>query len=388
MKKFVLIIIMMVMLVGCTSSKKEEDFIDKKINEMTLDEKIGQMMIIFYRNGNMDSTLKSSLDTVKPGGFILFNENITTYENTLKLVKDIKATSKIPMFISIDQEGGSVQRLSMLSEASKIPYMYYVGKMNDEKLSEEVGKVVGEELRVIGVNMDFAPVLDIYENKENTVIGKRSFGESKEVVSKQALAFSKGLESTGVIPVYKHFPGHGNTKEDSHYELPVVSKTKEELLNDDLVPFKEAIKNDAKVIMIGHLAVPEITHDNTPASLSRELITDLLKNELGYNGIVITDALNMGALTKNYNQDEIYVKAINAGVDILLMPPGSVKALESIKKSVNDGLISEDTINKSVKKILKLKYDMIEKDYDKYLDKSYLNSDSHKEVLSKIKVDN
>ena len=386
MKKFVLIIIMMVMLVGCTSSKKEEDFIDKKINEMTLDEKIGQMMIIFYRNGDMDSTLKSSLNTVKPGGFILFNENITTYEKTLKLVKDIKATSKIPMFISIDQEGGRVQRLSMLSEASNIPYMYYVGKMNDEKLSEDVGKVVGEELRVIGVNMDFAPVLDIYENKENTVIGKRSFGESKEIVSKQALAFSKGLESTGVIPVYKHFPGHGNTKEDSHYELPVVSKTKEELLNDDLVPFKEAIKNDAKVIMIGHLAVPEITHDNTPASLSRELITDLLKKELGYNGLVITDALNMGALTKNYNQDEIYVKAINAGVDILLMPPGSVKALESIRKSVNDGLISEDTINKSVKKILKLKYDMIEKDYDKYLDKSYLNSDSHKEVLSKIKV--
>ena len=386
MKKFVLIVIMMVMLVGCTSSKKEEDFIDKKINEMTLDEKIGQMMIIFYRNGDMDSTLKSSLNTVKPGGFILFNENITTYEKTLKLVKDIKATSKIPMFISIDQEGGRVQRLSMLSEASNIPYMYYVGKMNDEKLSEDVGKVVGEELRVIGVNMDFAPVLDIYENKENTVIGKRSFGESKEIVSKQALAFSKGLESTGVIPVYKHFPGHGNTKEDSHYELPVVSKTKEELLNDDLVPFKEAIKNDAKVIMIGHLAVPEITHDNTPASLSRELITDLLKKELGYNGLVITDALNMGALTKNYNQDEIYVKAINAGVDILLMPPGSVKALESIRKSVNDGLISEDTINKSVKKILKLKYDMIEKDYDKYLDKSYLNSDSHKEVLSKIKV--
>ena len=385
MKKHLLIVVLFIILiVGC--STKKENNIDKMIKDMTLEEKIGQMMIIFYREDHMDSTLKNSLKTVKPGGFILFGENFSNYDNTLKLIKEIKSTSSIPMFMSIDEEGGRVQRLLSLkeTEVSDVPSMYDVGKMNDLDLTEEVGKLVGEELRVFGVNMDFAPVLDIYENKDNKVIGKRSFGEDKEIVSKHALAFSKGLSSTGVIPVYKHFPGHGNTSVDSHVDLPIVTKTKKELLEDDLVPFKNAIKDGAKVIMIGHLAVPEITGDNTPASLSRTIITDLLKDELGFDGLVITDALNMGALTKNYTQDEIYVKAINAGVDILLMPPGSVNALNSIKKSVEEGLISEETINKSVKKILTLKYDMIEKDYNSYFDKSYLNSDKHKEIINQI----
>ena len=389
MKKLLIIsILLLVIISGCTSNKKEKDNIDKMLDEMSLEEKIGQMMIIFYRSDKMDSTLKKSLDTVKPGGFILFSENFSNYDNSIKLIKEIKETSKIPMFISIDEEGGRVQRLLALKEeVSNVPSMYDVGKMGDLNLTEGVGRVIGEELRVFGINLDFAPVLDIYENKDNTVIGNRSFGEDKETVSKQALAFANGLSRTGVIPVYKHFPGHGNTSVDSHYELPVVTKTKNELLNDELVPFKDAIDNGAEIIMIGHLAVPKITGDNTPASLSRKLITDLLKDELGYKGLVITDALNMGALTNNYTQDEVYVKAINAGVDILLMPPGSINALESIKKSVESGLISEDTINKSVRKILELKYNKssVVKEYDKYLDKSYLNSDEHKEILNKIK---
>ena len=328
--------------------------------------------------------LLNNLNTVKPGGFILFSDNIKSYEQTKKLIEDINNTSDIPMFISIDQEGGRVLRIKKLSDAkvTNIPSMYHLGLTKDTKLSYEVGKVVGEELRVFGINMNFAPVLDIYSNKENTVIGDRSFGTTSDLVSKMALSFAEGQESTGIISVYKHFPGHGNTSEDSHYTLPVITKTKEELMNLELKPFIEAIHNGADVIMIGHLAVPSITKDDTPASLSKEIITDLLKNELGYNGLVITDALNMDALTNEYTEEEIYVNAINAGVDILLMPDFDNETIEIITNAIANGTIAIEEIDNSVEKILELKYDklFIENPYTK----EYLGSTEHQEIISRI----
>lgn len=407
MKKFLIFLFSIFFIVGCSTNfdnnstnnsntenndenETEIDNIEKRVNDtlenMTLEEKIGQMMIVYYTSSTMDNTLKSALTDVKPGGFILFKDNITTYDNTLKLIKDIKSTSDIPMFISIDQEGGNVQRLLSLSdkEVSNIPYMSEVGETNDTALAEEVGKVIAEELRAFGINMDFAPVIDVYSNKDNTVIGKRAFGSDSELVSRMGIALAKGLLDNGVIPVYKHFPGHGNTAVDSHSALPIVDKTKEELLSLDLVPFKDAIENGAEVIMIGHLAVPKITNDNIPASLSKSLITDFLKGEMGYNGLVITDALNMGALTNYYSQEEIYVKAIEAGVDLLLMPSSSRKALATIKEAVEEGIITEEQINESVRKILTLKYKYIEEDYNNYLPESTLNSNDHQEILNKI----
>ena len=389
----ILIIFIIILFSGCESKTKEEVNMEKRVEEklsnMTLDEKIGQMLMIFYRKDTVDNTLRDSLKTVKPGGFILFAENFTSYNQSLEFIKEVKSSSDIPMIISVDQEGGRVQRIKELSdkEVSIIPAMNYVGKMDDIKLTKDIGKVIGEELRVFGINMDFAPVMDVWENKDNTVIGKRSFGNTPEFVSKHALALGEGLKETGIIPVYKHFPGHGNTSVDSHEDLPVVTKTKEELLKDDIIPFMDAIKNGEEVIMIGHLAVPSITGDNTPASLSRKIITDLLKNELGFKGLVITDALNMGALTNNYTQDEVYIKAINAGVDILLMPNGSKDALNTIRDAVNKGMISEDTINNSVRKILTLKYKYIEDDYDEYLDSSQLNSKAHQKIVNKVVVE-
>ena len=388
-KKIIAFLLLVLLLVpGCTKEEKkiEKVDVDKMLENMSLEEKIGQMLMIFYRSGEFDTTLENSLRTVKPGGMIFFSENFTSYKKSIDLIKKVKETSDIPMFISIDQEGGKVQRIKELTdkEVSIIPSMYDVGLKDDLELTTKVGKVIGEELRVFGINMDFAPVMDVYENEENTVIGKRSFGTDAKTVSKQALALGKGLKESGIIPVYKHFPGHGNTSVDSHYDLPVVEKTKEELLEDDLIPFIDAIKNNEDVIMIGHLAVPSITGDDTPASLSRTIITDLLKEELGFKGLVITDALNMGALTNNYTQDEVYVKAINAGVDILLMPNGSKNALDSIKESVKKGLISEETINNSVKKILTLKYSKIADNYNEYLNESYLNSEEHQKVIDSI----
>ena len=233
--------------------------------------------------------------------------------------------------------------------------------------------------------MDFAPDIDVFSDPNNTVIGKRSFGSDKELVAKHGVSLAKGLEDNGVIAVYKHFPGHGNTSVDSHYSLPVLDLTKEELENVDVYPFKEAIKNNASVIMIGHLAVPGLTGNNIPASLSKEMITNYLKNELGYKGLVVTDALNMGALTNYYSAEEICGKAVEAGVDILLMPTSSRTCLKSVQDAVNNGTITEEQINESVRKILKLKYEKIEENYNEYLDKSYLGNQEHKDIIDKIK---
>lgn len=396
-KTWICILLLLVMVTGCGKKesldnkppKEEKDELTLKVEntlkEMTLEEKIGQMLMVFYRSTTADDNLITTLNDVKPGGFILFSENFKSYTQAKKFIDDVNATSDIPMFISVDQEGGRVQRLKSLEDSpvTIIPSMQSLGNTNDEKLSYEVGKVVGEELRVFGVNMDFAPSLDIYSNPQNTVIGSRSFGTTSEVVSKMGLSFAKGLKSTGIIPVYKHFPGHGDTKEDSHYTLPVINKTKEELMNMELLPFIDAIKNDAEVIMIGHLAVPTITGDNTPASLSHKLITELLKEELGYSGLVITDALNMKALTNDYSVKEIYVNAINAGVDILLMPSPSRDAVKLIKEAVMNKELTEEQINQSVGKILRLKYKEFQKE-NKYT-KDYLGNEEHQEIISKIK---
>lgn len=357
--------------------------VDRKLKEMTLDEKIGQMLIISVTGTSLNSTTKNNLTKYKPGGVILFANNLADYNTTIKFVDNMKKTSSIPLIVSIDQEGGKVQRLTSITGklATNIPPMFSLGKMDDTNLSYSVGTVIAEELRVFGFNMDFAPVLDVLASEDSKVIGTRSFGTDPNLVSKMGISLAKGLESKGVIAVYKHFPGHGSTETDSHYDLPVLSKTKAELYDKDFIPFQNAIQNDAKVIMIGHLAVPNITGNNIPASLSKVLITDILKKEMGYKGLVITDALNMGALSKNYTEKQIYEMAINAGVDILLMPKSPESAIKYIKQSIKEGKIKESQINESVRKILMLKYTNLKTDK---LSTSYLGSKAHKDIINKV----
>ncbi len=363
--------------------EQEQSQINQIFNNLTLDEKIGQLLVLSNRTSKMTEDLKSTLIKLKPGGFILFKENISNYEDTSNLIKEIKNTNEIPMLISIDQEGGKVQRLTEIPnyEISKIPSNKSIGDTKDEKLAYDIGAIIAEELQVFGINVDFAPVIDVVDNEKNQVIGDRSFGSDASLVSRMGVSLAKGLEEHGVIPVYKHFPGHGSTEVDSHYDLPVLNKTKEELYQNELIPFQEAIKNNAEMIMIGHLAVPNISNDNTPASLSKEIIQNLLKEELQYKGLIITDALNMKAITDNYSEKEIYEKALNAGVDLLLMPINPEKAIEYIKELIREQKVKEEQIDISVKKILSLKY---QKMSTKINPVENLGSQEHQAVLSKI----
>lgn len=391
MKK-IFVLLLIVFLAGCNSVVKKnntekikedivkKDKIDVILENMSLEEKISQMLILEYDSDYVDDNLKNFLNTTSPGGFILMKDNITTFDKTRQFVSDLKSNSKYPLIISIDEEGGSVQRLKYLIDASptNIPFMYNVGLTNNSDLAYNVGKVIAEEVRTVGVNVDFAPVLDIYSNPNNTVIGKRSFGSNADLVSNMGINFTKGLEDNGVISVYKHFPGHGDTDTDSHVSLPIINKSVDDLKKIELVPFSKAIKNGAKMIMIGHMALPLVTNDNTPASLSKEII-DILKNDLNYEGLIVTDALNMGALTNNYSNEEVYIKAIEAGNDLLLIPSDGINTINIIKDKV-----SENRINESVRKILKFKYDYLDKDI--FLDKSYLGSAEHAKIIEQIPV--
>lgn len=392
-KKFIILFIFIItILTGCSNNKKvsNKDFeklsIEEKVNykmdNLSIDEKIAQMLIVYYIGDEYDENLSNIIKEVKPGGFILMSDNITTYDRTLNFVKGMQNDSDIPMIISTDEEGGSVQRIKEIRDISvtDIPYMYYLGQTKDKNLAYKVGEIIANELRTIGVNLTYAPVMDIYSNPNNTVIGKRSFGSDPNTVYDMATSLKNGIEDNLVNTCIKHFPGHGDTETDSHFETPIINKTLDELENSDLLPFIKSI-NDTNMIMVGHIALPKITNSSIPASLSKEIVTDLLKNKYNYKGLVITDALNMRSLTNNYSDKEIYTMAINAGVDLLLMPNGSKNAIKYIKEAIDDEEIDINTINESVRKILTYKYSNIK---ENYLDKSYLNKSEYSNVLNQI----
>lgn len=357
----------------------DEDGILTTVKHMSLDEKIGQLIIAYYDSDVYDEQVKELVENKKLGGFIISKGNITTYDKTKNYIDELQKHSKIPLIISIDEEGGVVQRLKYLTDTRPIdiPPMLDLGNTNDKKLAYQVGQVIAEEVRTIGVNVVYAPVIDVYSNPDNTVIGDRSFANYPDRVVNMANALAKGLENNGVIATYKHFPGHGDTIIDSHEDLPLIEKSYDDLKKLELIPFAEAIKNNAKIIMIGHLALPNVTGNNAPASLSKKII-DILKHDLGYQGLVITDALDMGALTKYYDESSICSLAINAGNDLLLMPSDINSCIDDVKSNV-----SEERINESVVKILRFKYKYLRKNNS--LDRSYLNSEKHQKIINRIK---
>ena len=365
MKKITLCILLIITtlltlsLSRCSNKNNQTiDVIQQKLDNMTLDEKIGQMITIGIDGYSVDDTAKQLITDKKVGGVILFKNNISYSNQLLQLINDIKginSTNKIPIFISVDQEGGRVNRLP--SEIKSLPSNEVVGNKNDNKLAYDIGKNIGYALGSFGFNMDFAPVLDVNSNPNNTVIGDRSFSNDKDKVASLGASEINGFKDSNIISVAKHFPGHGDTATDSHYALPIINKTLDELKSVEFVPFKKSIEEKVPAIMVSHILMPQIDANN-PASMSKTIITDILRKDLKFDGLIVTDDMTMGAVTNELDITTACINSINAGADLLLVCHGydnEINVINAIKDVVNNGIISIDTINRSVYKILSLK---------------------------------
>ena len=349
--------------------KKDDKKSDKKtaksvLAEMTLDEKIGQLFIVnpeqidgYDETVTMyDDTMKDILAKYPVGGVIQMTANVIDPEQITELNSKLQETSKYGLIIAVDEEGGSVARIG-LNDSFDVPRynsMYEIGSTGDTGKAKEVGQTIGGYIKKYGFNVDFAPDADVFTNPENTVIGYRAFSSDPQVASDMVSACIEGFHESGAGCCIKHFPGHGDTYEDTHTGGAVVNKSWDELLNCELMPFINNL-DKTDMVMISHITLPNVTDDGLPASLSKQLITDKLKTELGYKGIIITDSLSMGAVTDGSTPAQAAVKAFTAGADILLMPGNLGEAFDGIKQALDSGEITEERLDESVLKILELK---------------------------------
>ncbi|MBR4344511.1 MAG: glycoside hydrolase family 3 C-terminal domain-containing protein [Lachnospiraceae bacterium] len=356
------------------------------LSKMSLTEKIEQMIMPAIRAwGEVDKEepltkaphqIIQYLNNHKFCGIILFAQNITDTEQTVRLIDSLQAANAVGgrtgLFIALDQEGGVITRLSM---GTKMCGNMALGASGSEELTKKAAELIGKECMALGFNTDFAPVLDVNNNPANPIIGVRSFSDDPELVGKLGIAYVDGLASTGVITTVKHFPGHGDTATDSHTGLPCIDKSLEDLEKLEFIPYKAVADHDVDMIMTAHIQFPQIekntyksisdgTEINLPATLSHEIITGVLREKMDYDGVIVTDALEMDAIDKHFNKLDAAKLAINAGVDILLIPfdinndldiRDSEKYIQGIADMVTKGEISEETINDSVMRILKLK---------------------------------
>ena len=355
-----------------TDGISEEELLDKEVrtilDNMTLKQKIFQMFIVtpealVKNNSVIDAgdVTQNLLQEYPVGGLVFFTSNLICEEQTAQMLQSIQklatATVGLPAFLCVDEEGGRVARIGN-NDGFQVPK---VGAMGDIKSAEQAytaGDTIGQYLKSLGFNLDFAPDADVLTNKNNSAIGNRSFGSDPYKVLSYASEFSNGLHKNGILSTFKHFPGHGGTEADTHEGMAYTNKTYEELLHSELVPFAGAGKADVDFIMLSHICVPKVTGDDTPCSLSYQMATEILREELGYEGLVITDAMNMGAIVQKYTCEEATVSAIMAGADIVLMPENLDQAVQGVLSAVEDGDISEARIEESVARIIKTKLQM------------------------------
>ncbi len=332
--------------------------IQETIDKMTIEEKIGQLMIIGINGLTIDDHTKEMIEKYHIGGFILFKYNISDENQALELLNSLKKTNSansIPLFLSIDEEGGRVSRLP--NSFLKLPGAKKIGDINDRDISLEYGKIIGKRLQSLGFNMNFGPVLDVNSNPKNPVIGDRAFGSTVERVVDNGIQVMKGTRTEKIISIVKHFPGHGDTNMDSHIDLPVIDKDLEEMEQLELVPFKESMKESVDGIMIGHILFPKLD-SQYPVTLSRAVITGFLREKLAYEGLIISDDMTMGAIIKNYAIEEAAVNFIKAGGDLLLICHGyenHIKIIEKTKEEIHKGGITQEELDEKVYRILQIK---------------------------------
>ena len=340
----------------------EPDPLAEQLAAMTVEEKMGQLLIGGFEGTEIGDQATRLVQEYQVGGLILYGRNIAGAGQLVTLTNGLKALNGdgIPLFLSVDQEGGGVDR--MPPEVRRTPGAYCVGQTGSVPAAQSYGDVLAAECAAFGLNLDFAPVLDVWSNPGNTVIGQRAFSADARTVAGLGPAAARRMMDQGIIPAVKHFPGHGDTVVDSHVGLPVVDKSLEELEETELIPFRAAIQSagtDGQVpaVMVDHILLTQLDPER-PASLSPAVVTGLLREELGFAGAVLTDDLTMGAVTQSYGLGEAAVLAVEAGCDILLVchGPDSVPAVRTaLLEAAASGRITAERLDESVYRILRLK---------------------------------
>lgn len=365
-------------LAACSSDSStigaEENELEDSIEKMTLREKVGTMF--FVRPESMDTTIhwkeynelfehklqkvnKTMLAVNKDypvGGVILFAHNIDDENQLAEFIKEIRKLNGTPL-LAIDEEGGRVARIANNEnfDVPKYESMAAIAESGDPNDAYKAAFTIGSYIKEYGFDIDFAPVSDVNTNPDNIIIGPRAFSNDPETAADFVVSYLNGLDSAGIVGTLKHFPGHGDVKADTHFGYAQTNKTWKELLKCEMVPFKAGIDAGAQMIMTAHIAVPKVTGDNLPSTLSPVILQDKLRGELGFDGVIVTDAMDMGAITKQFNNKEATIKAIQSGVDIILCPQDFVEAFDAVVKAVEKGEIEESRIDESVHRILKLK---------------------------------
>ena len=370
---------------SCSEDEKPDipsiDDVESQLQKMTLREKVGQLFYVrpevldttihYGQTGGIDAstddltkiklqavnaTMKGVNEKYPVGGVILYAHNIDYEAQLTAFISQIRALKGSPL-LCIDEEGGRVARIGNNANfhVEKFESMDAIGKTGDAKNAYYCGNTIGTYLKKYGFDIDFAPVADVNTNPENIVIGKRAFSDDPAVAAQMVISYLQGLNDAHIVGCIKHFPGHGDTKADTHYGYAQSLKTWNEMVDCEMVTFKAGIQWGCKLIMTAHIGAPKVTGSDIPATMSSLILHDKLRKELGYQNIIITDAMEMGAITQQYTSAEAAVGSIKAGVDIVLGPQNFIEAFDAVVKAVEDGTLTEQRIDESVRRILKLK---------------------------------
>lgn len=340
------------------------------LSHMTLEEKVAQLFFVtpeaitgYNQVTRCGDVMRDALTRYPVGGLILLAQNLEDPEQTRDMLSGMQEhatdTQGVPILLGLDEEGGRVLRVAA-NPAFHVPNTPSMAELSalGEDAVYNAANAIGAYLKDLGFNLDFAPVADVFSNPQNDVIGDRSFGSDPQMVAQMAWRYAEALSRNDILAVYKHFPGHGDTLEDSHEGYAYSYKSAEELHETELVPFVDGIDRGIDIIMIAHITLPQVTEEAVPATLSKEIVTTLLREELGFDGIVITDALDMGAISDHYTAGEASVLALQAGCDMLLMADNFAIAYDAVLAAVQDGRLTEERIDESVLRILNLKLEM------------------------------
>lgn len=348
--------------VELTPEQKLDEIVNAGIEVMPLEDKVAGLFIVTPESITGVSTAVKAGDGTREalakyavGGIVYFSKNMQSEEQLKEMIDNTQLYTKYPLFIAVDEEGGSVSRVADAGIGTKVDTAQAIGETGDANNAYQAGNVIGGYLSALGFNLDFAPVADI-NSVEGSALESRTYGSDAATVAPFVTSMMQGLEDQNVTACLKHFPGIGNSTQDTHDGMATTERTLEEFRASEFAVFQAGIDAGADMIMVGHLSAPALTGDNTPCSLSSAVVTDILRNEMNYDGVIISDALNMSAVTEYYSADQAAILALKAGCDMLLMPEDFETAYNGVLQAVQDGTISEERINDSLRRIYRIKY--------------------------------